>query len=215
MRRKPYAVILLDEIEKAHPDTFNMLLQILDEGHLTDAKGRKVNFKNTVVIMTSNIGSDLLLQSHTAGSIGFRGVERSIKREDEEVREKIMELLREQFRPEFLNRVDEIIMFHSLGETEIAEIIELQLEQLSRRLKKQRRITLTVTTAAKKLIAEKGYDPSFGARPLRRVIQTLILNPLSLKLITGEVAEGESIQIGTKGEEILLTKQAEKELVKA
>ncbi len=205
VRRRPYCVLLFDEIEKAHPDTLNLLLQVLDEGHLTDAKGRRVNFKNTVIIMTSNIGSDVILNAgKEMASIGFsEGQEGS---GDREIQERIMNLLRDHLRPEFLNRIDEIIVFHSLSEEQIADIVELQLIHVSERLKEQRDITLTVAPAAKKLLAEKGYDPSFGARPLKRVIQNLILNPLSLKIVMGDMKEGDRVSIGARDGEITLTK---------
>ncbi|MFH1252876.1 MAG: ATP-dependent chaperone ClpB [Candidatus Uhrbacteria bacterium] len=205
IRRRPYSVILFDEIEKAHPDTFNMLLQILDDGRLTDAKGRKVNFKNTVIIMTSNIGSDILQNTgKELGSIGFSDGSGTTG-EEADLKERINNLLKEQFRPEFLNRLDEIIMFHSLTEAEIAEIVELQLKRVAVRLLREKGIELTFSASAKKVIAEKGYDPAFGARPLKRVIQTLILNPLALKIVSGEIKEGEKISVGIdKGGEIII-----------
>lgn len=212
VRRKPYSVLLFDEIEKAHPDTFNVLLQIMDEGSLTDAKGRKVNFKNTIIIMTSNIGSDEILSTGTTlDSIGFNSesVEAS---PDEQNKARVTALLGDHFRPEFLNRVDEVIVFHSLNEEQIADIVELQINIVSKRLKNQRDIEIVFSPAAKKLIGKKGFDPAFGARPLKRIIQKHILNPLSLKIITGEVKEGDSVQLGAKGEEITINK---KELVKA
>ncbi len=208
VRRKPYSVLLFDEIEKAHPDTFNVLLQILDDGHLTDAKGRKVNFKNTIVIMTSNIGSDVILNAGKAGgTIGFAGAEEK-KGEDGETRARVMELLKESFRPEFLNRVDDIIMFRSLAEAEIEGIVGLQLDQVAERLRVQRRVNLSFTPAAKKLLAEKGYDPAYGARPLKRAIQTLVLNPLSMQLIMGEVSDGDTITVSATNGEITIAKKA-------
>ncbi|TAK03729.1 ATP-dependent chaperone ClpB [Patescibacteria group bacterium] len=208
VRRRPYCVILFDEIEKAHPDTFNLLLQILDDGHLTDSKGRKVNFKNTVIIMTSNLGSDLILNAgKEGGAIGFADERPADGGDSAEVKERVMALLKDSFRPEFLNRVDEIIMFHSLAEEEIGQIVELQLARVFDRLKKQRDIALTVSPAARKLLAAKGYDPSYGARPLKRVIQSLILDPLSLMLIKGEVAEGANLTIGAKNDEIAIKKE--------
>ncbi|MBM5789500.1 ATP-dependent chaperone ClpB [Candidatus Parcubacteria bacterium] len=212
IRRRPYSVVLLDEIEKAHPDTFNLLLQILDDGRLTDAKGRVVNFKNTIIIMTSNLGSDLILSaSTTAARMGFDD-HREAKSEEDEIKGRVMGLLKEAFRPEFLNRVDDIIMFHSLGKQAIAEIVELQLSRVSNRLKSLRGITLEISEPAKTLIAEKGYDPSYGARPLKRVIQSLILNPLSMKIITGEIREGARVAIGAARGEI--TMRGEKRLAK-
>ncbi|MBU0646676.1 ATP-dependent chaperone ClpB [Patescibacteria group bacterium] len=212
VRRKPYSVLLFDEIEKAHPDTFNVLLQIMDEGSLTDAKGRKVNFKNTVIIMTSNIGSDEILSTGTTlESIGFSSEAESAS-PDEQNKRRVTALLSEHFRPEFLNRVDEVIVFHSLNEEQIADIVELQINIVSQRLKTQREIEITVSPTAKKLIGKMGFDPAYGARPLKRIIQKRILNPLSIKIITGEIREGDTVMLGAKGEEIIITK---KELVKA
>ncbi len=204
IRRKPYSVVLLDEIEKAHPDTFNLLLQILDDGRITDSKGRTVNFKNTIIIMTSNLGSDLILSAGTtAVHMGFEDGERLVSPE-EEVREQVMGLLKEQFRPEFLNRIDDVIMFHSLSEEQISQIVELQLRRVFDRLKEQRGIIIEISESAKRLIAEKGYDPSYGARPLKRVIQSMILDPLAMKIITGEITEGSRVSLGAKNSEITL-----------
>ncbi len=205
VRRKPYSVLLFDEIEKAHPDTFNVLLQILDEGHLTDAKGRKVNFKNTVIIMTSNIGSDVILDmGKTRGTIGFSEDETGAGDEGE-IQERVMGMLRDHFRPEFLNRVDEIIMFHALTEAQIGEIVNLQLTRTFERLEKERGIVLSVSPAAKKLLARKGYDPAYGARPLKRVIQRLILDPLAMRIVEGSLKEGQSVAIGAKADEIVIS----------
>lgn len=205
VRRKPYSVLLLDEIEKAHPDTFNLLLQILDDGHLTDAKGRKVNFKNTVIVMTSNIGSDLILSTGNGlAEMGFED-EESAKTEDEQTRERILGRLKDHFRPEFLNRIDDTIVFHALAETHIERIVELQLEIVEERLKAQRGITLKISGAAKKLLAEKGYDPVYGARPLKRVIQNELLDPLAMKIVTGEIKEEQNVSIGAKGGVITLS----------
>ena len=216
VRRKPYSVLLFDEIEKAHPDTFNILLQILEDGQLTDAKGRKVNFKNTIIIMTSNIGSDVILSAgKKSGSIGFSGEESGPIKEDKEMHERILGMLRDHFRPEFLNRVDEVIIFNSLSEKDIAEIVELQMAIVSTRLKAQRDITISVAAAAKKLLGHKGFDPLYGARPLKRLIQNLILNPLSTKILAHEIAEGDKVTIGAKDDEIIMTKKGEKELVLA
>ncbi len=200
IRRRPYSVVLFDEIEKAHPDIFNTLLQILDDGHVTDAKGRKINFKNTIIIMTSNLGSDVILSSGKRVDIGFNDEDKAV--DDEKINKgRVLELLKEHFRPEFLNRIDEIIFFHGLTKDQIAEVVELQIEQVSKRLKAQRGITLKVTERAKKLLADKGFDPQYGARPLKRVIQTLILDPLAMKIIKGEVPETAAVTIdGTKEE---------------
>jgi len=206
IRRRPYSVILLDEIEKAHPDAFNLLLQILDDGHLTDSKGRKVNFKNTIIIMTSNLGSDVILNAgKSSASLGFSSESENAETTDKEVRTRVLGLLTDHFRPEFLNRIDDIIVFHSLTETEIADIVDLQLARVSARLDEQRGMTLDVSPAAKKLLAKKGFDPSFGARPLKRVIQTMILDPLALKIVAGDIKEGAHVTVGAKGEEITIT----------
>jgi ATP-dependent Clp protease ATP-binding subunit ClpA len=203
VRRKPYSVLLFDEVEKAHPDTFNILLQIMDDGHLTDAKGRKVNFKNTIIIMTSNIATDLIQHAgHAMGTVGFVSEEGE---EEKQTKEMVMERMRDHFRPEFLNRLDEIIVFHSLTEDQIADIVELQLKRVSARLAKQRDMELIVTPAAKKLLAKKGYEPAYGARPLKRVIQHTILDPLSLQIVSGDIKEGAKITIGAKGEDIVFS----------
>ena len=196
IRKHPYSVVLFDEIEKAHPDVFNVLLQILDDGRLTDAKGRIVNFKNTIIIMTSNIGSDVILSS--GKGIGF--AEAGTK--EEVAKARVLEMLREHFRPEFLNRVDDTIVFHSLTQDHIGGIVELQLEQVSMRLKEQRKITLKVTEKAKKLLAQKGYDPLYGARPLKRVIQSMILDPLAMKIVSGQIPETATVTIDAKKDEI-------------
>lgn len=190
IRRHPYSVVLFDEIEKAHPDVFNILLQILEDGHITDSKGRKVNFKNTVIIMTSNLGSDVILNS--SGDIGFNNENQP---ERNGVKNKVMQMLKEQFRPEFLNRIDEIIFFHALHEQDIEAIVQLQVDIVSHRLLEQRHIDLKVTERAKKLLAEKGFEPQYGARPLRRVIQTMILDPLAMQIITGQVPDEGAVTI--------------------
>ncbi len=206
VRRRPYAVVLFDEIEKAHPDVFNMLLQILDEGRVTDAKGRVVNFKNTVIIMTSNVGSSEILSLAQKSQLGFGKDEDT---EEERMKKEIMIALREQFKPEFLNRVDEVVMFHSLKEKELKKIVDLQLEKLNERLEEQK-IVLSVVENARKLIAKKGYDPSFGARPIKRLIQNEISDPLALMIIQGEIGEGDTVQIdcgkGKNKDEFVLQK---------
>ena len=198
IRRRPYSVVLFDEIEKAHPDVFNLLLQILDDGHVTDAKGRRVNFKNTIIVMTSNLGSDIILNaSKQSGSIGFDGgrADATAEHDRADVEKRVLALLQEHFRPEFLNRVDEVIMFDSLNKEQIADVVELQLERVALRLKEQRRITLKMTPAAKQLLGEKGYDPSYGARPLKRVIQREMLDELALEIIKGEIKEGATVTV--------------------
>jgi len=181
VRRHPYAVVLFDEIEKAHPDVFNILLQIMDDGRLTDGKGRKVDFKNTVIIMTSNLGSSYL-QSENIRSVD--GFERASKQ--------VMDALHGHFKPEFLNRVDDIIIFHPLGKEQLVKIVDLRLEDL-RRLLADRKISLELTDAAKELLFTEGYDPNFGARPLKRAIQKLVQDPLAMKILDGEVLHGDHV----------------------
>jgi len=185
VRRRPYSVVLFDEIEKAHPDVFNILLQILDDGRLTDSQGRVVNFRNAVVIMTSNIGSPLILEQ--AGRLRDPDVRA-------EVEAAVMSELRRAFRPEFLNRVDDIIVFRPLGIDQITRIVDIQLHRLERLLA-DRRITLRVTDAAKERIAEEGFDPAYGARPLKRAIQRLVQNPLAIRVLEGEFREGDTVVV--------------------
>jgi ATP-dependent Clp protease ATP-binding subunit ClpB len=181
VRRRPYSVVLFDEIEKAHPDVFNVLLQIMDDGRLTDGKGRMVDFKNTIIIMTSNIGSSYLQAE------GVRS-----DRDFEEASKQVLEALHAHFKPEFLNRVDDIIVFHPLGKEQLVKIIELRLEDV-RRLLADRKISLELTDAAKELLFAQGYDPNFGARPLKRAIQKLVQDPLALKILDGEILNGDHI----------------------
>ena len=198
IRRRPYSVILLDEIEKAHRDVFNILLQILDDGRLTDAKGRTVSFANTVIIMTSNVGSETLAQ---AGTLGFREDRPKSHEElsEEAIREKVMTSLRETFRPEFLNRIDEIVMFHPLSKDIIRDIVSLELDKVASRLA-EKEIKISFTDKAKDLLAERGFDPLYGARPLKRVIQNEILDPLALEVIEGKVpAKGITVDAGKDG----------------
>jgi ATP-dependent Clp protease ATP-binding subunit ClpB len=191
VRRRPYAVVLLDEIEKAHPDVFNVLLQVLDDGRLTDGHGRTVSFKNTVIVMTSNIGTQWIM-------------ELGAKMDEDEMRRRIKEALKVAFRPEFLNRVDEVIIFHALSKDRIKEIVEIQLRDLMKRMEAQR-LHLVVSEKAKAFLAEEGYDPQFGARPLKRVIQQRIENPLSIQILDGKFPEGSTIQADVKGREIVFS----------
>ncbi len=219
VRRRPYSVLLFDEIEKAHPEVFNLMLQILDDGHLKDAKGRLVNFKNTIIIMTSNIGSPIIQEyasEKRSGSIGFGTSERSDKdAEYETIKEKVGEELKNFFKPEFLNRVDEIIIFHGLKKEEIAQIVNIQLEKVKNRLYKERRIELEISDKAKTLIADKGYDPAFGARPLKRVIQQEILDPLALMIIENKFPEGSKVEVGAKDDKITIIPLSSLRLKKA
>ena len=189
IRRRPYSVILLDEVEKAHPEVFNILLQILEDGRLTDAKGRMTSFKNTILIMTSNIGSEYISQM---SELGFLARKDGAKRET--LKEKVFDSLKEKFRPEFLNRIDETIIFNYLTKEDISKIVNLELSKLKTRLEKKK-INIKVEERAKKLLGERGFDPVLGARPLRRVIQQLILDPLALKIIKGEIKEGEDVVV--------------------
>jgi ATP-dependent Clp protease ATP-binding subunit ClpB len=196
IRRRPYSVILLDELEKAHPDVFNILLQILEDGRLTDAKGRVASFKNVILIMTSNIGSEFIAKM---GTLGFLGEKEEATKKS--LKEQVMDALRENFRPEFLNRIDEIIIFNYLGKEEIKKIVDLELRKVEERLGKKE-IKVDFTDSAKQFLAEKGFDPNLGARPLKRVIQKLILDPLSLKIVAGEIKEGEKVTVDLKDNKI-------------
>ena len=190
VRRKPFSVILLDEIEKAHPEVLNVLLQIMEDGRLTDGRGRTVDFKNTILIMTSNIGSELIFKKSRFGFVS--GQEEVVKYEN--LKDEVLALLRKGFRPEFLNRVDEVVVFKSLGQREIEQIANLELGKLSALMFEQE-IALSVSLKAQKWLAKEGFDPQFGARPLKRLIQTRIENPISGKIIAGEVGAGDKIKI--------------------
>jgi ATP-dependent Clp protease ATP-binding subunit ClpB len=191
VRRRPYSVLLLDEIEKAHNDVFNVLLQILDDGRLTDGQGRTVDFKNTIIIMTSNLGSQVIQE------LGGR--------DDDKMRQMVMEAVRAHFRPEFLNRVDEILIFHTLSLAQIKQIVEIQLRRLQRRLA-ERKLGLNVTDQAKEFLAKEGYDPVFGARPLKRAIQRLLQDPLARRLLEREFAEGDTITVDAARGELIVSK---------
>jgi ATP-dependent Clp protease ATP-binding subunit ClpB len=192
VRRRPYSVVLFDEIEKAHPDVFNVLLQILDDGRLTDSKGRVVDFKNTVLIMTSNLGSREIL---------------SVGDDQNQVRQAVQQILRDYFKPEFLNRIDDIVIFGQLSRGEIEKIIDVQLEKLRRNLA-ERGIAIVLEDSAKELLASEGYDPTFGARPLKRAIQTLVQNPLAVKLLKGEIAGGQTVHVTADGGALKFTPEA-------
>jgi ATP-dependent Clp protease ATP-binding subunit ClpB len=181
VRRRPYSVVLFDEIEKAHPEVFNVLLQVLDDGRLTDGHGRTVDFRNTVIIMTSNIGSQWIYE------LGGR--------DDEEMRRRVMEALQAHFRPEFLNRVDETIIFHSLSREHLVEIVRLQVKRLQDMMA-QRNIHLELSDAAYEYLAEAGYDPAYGARPLKRAIQRELADKLAMRLLEGDLREGDTVDVG-------------------
>lgn len=189
VRRKPYSVVLFDEIEKAHPDVFNILLQVLDDGQLTDGQGRKVDFKNTVIILTSNIGSPLIQDFYTKGKKG--------EDDQAEMERHIQEEMKRYFRPEFLNRLDDVIVFHSLSEEDLLVIVDIQLQTLSKRLEQQK-LTLQLTDAAKRMLGKEGFDPQFGARPLKRAIQEHILDPMAMRLLDGGIQSGAKIHIDAK-----------------
>jgi ATP-dependent Clp protease ATP-binding subunit ClpB len=187
VRRRPYSVVLFDEVEKAHSDVFNVLLQILDDGRLTDSKGRTVDFKNTVLIMTSNLGSREI---------------QSVSDDEKQVREAVTQVLQEHFKPEFLNRIDDIVIFHRLSREQISQIIDVQLERL-RQMLHERNIAIVLDDSAKELLSREGYDPSFGARPLKRAIQTLIQNPMAMKLLRGEIQPGQTVTVSARNDEMV------------
>jgi ATP-dependent Clp protease ATP-binding subunit ClpB len=179
VRRRPYSVVLFDEVEKAHPEVLNVLLQLLDDGRLTDAQGRTVDFRNTIVIMTSNLGSQWIAE---------RGLSA------DEIRERVMEAVRQHFRPELLNRIDEVVIFNPLGIDQISQIVDIQLNGLRRRLG-ERHIVLELTAAALELLAREGFDPAYGARPLKRTIQREIVQPLAMRLLQGEFRDGDTVVV--------------------
>jgi ATP-dependent Clp protease ATP-binding subunit ClpB len=191
VRRRPYSVVLFDEIEKAHPDVFNVLLQILDDGRLTDGQGRTVDFRNTVLIMTSNLAGQL--------------IQEMANRPFEEVREAVLGVLRDHFRPEFLNRVDEIIVFKPLTQDQLGAIVDIQLARLQKRLD-ERKLVLDVTPAARRLLIERGWDPVYGARPLKRTIQRMVQDPLALMLLEGKFSDGDVVDVNAKGGELTFAK---------
>jgi ATP-dependent Clp protease ATP-binding subunit ClpB len=181
VRRRPYQVILFDEIEKAHPDVFNVLLQVLDDGRLTDGQGHTVDFRNTLIVMTSNLGADFLVNQPEG-------------QDTDAVRDQVMSVVRSAFRPEFLNRVDEIILFHRLQRAEMSHIVDIQLRRLSKLLD-DRKITISLDPAAREWLADKGYDPAYGARPLKRTIQKAVQDPLAELILSGAVKDGETVSI--------------------
>ncbi|MBL8836952.1 MAG: AAA family ATPase, partial [Alphaproteobacteria bacterium] len=184
VRRRPYQVILFDEIEKAHPDVFNVLLQVLDDGRLTDGQGRTVDFKNTLIVLTSNLGSDIIANAPEGPLTG-------------QIRDGVMEVVRASFRPEFLNRLDEILLFHRLGRGDMAGIVDIQLVRLQKLLA-DRKIAIDLDPAARAWLAERGYDPVYGARPLKRVIQRELQNPLASMILEGKVADGQTVRVGVE-----------------
>ena len=193
VRRRPYSVVLFDEIEKAHPDVLNVLLQLLDDGRLTDGKGRTVDFKNIVVIMTSNLGSHFIAEESSRTLEGGGDLSEGVRRQ-------VMEALRQHFRPEFINRIDEVIFFHSLGLEHMKRIIDIQIRGLLTRLE-ERKIHVELTDAAKAFVVSEGYDPMYGARPLKRTLQRRVLDPLAMRVLEGTFHEGDHVlvDVGAEG----------------
>ena len=209
IRQRPYAVILLDEIEKAHPDVFNILLQVLDDGHLTDSKGRKVDFRNTVIIMTSNLGAVALREEK---SVGFGA--KTVQQNHDAMEKRIREELKNSFRPELLNRIDETIVFHKLQKEELRQIVGIMAKEITSRLQ-ELNITVKITSAVLDVLAEEGFDPEYGARPIRRAIQKKIEDPLSEALLSGEIRFGQQVTIGaTKGKITIKGKEKKEKTVK-
>jgi len=192
VRRKPYSVILLDEVEKAHPDVFNILLQVLDDGRLTDGQGRTVDFRNTVIVMTSNLGSQIIQE--LAGDTHY-----------DEMKAAVMEIVSQNFRPEFINRIDESVVFHSLGKEQIRQIARIQLDEIKKRLR-EKDYSLEIVNGALDYLSEIGYDPVYGARPLKRAIQNYIENPLAQDILSGEFAPGDKIQVKLKDDKLTFVK---------
>ena len=198
IRRKPYSVLLFDEIEKAHPDVLNMLLQILDDGRLTDSHGRTVNFKNCVIIMTSNIGARLITEKKT---LGFSSGDNKEEKEYENIKKEVMLEVKKGFRPEFINRIDEIIVFQRLTEEELGQIVDIMIKQVKHRIY-EKNIKLEIDEAAKKLIIKKGTDAKYGARPLRRAIQNMIEDKLAEEILEGNLKSGNTALITAKSDDI-------------
>ena len=203
VRRKSYCCILLDEIEKAHPDVFNLLLQIFDDGHLTDAKGRRVDFRNSIIVMTSNVGAELIRKGTTIGFASRSNEAKTREQAYEKMKENLLNELKKTFRPEFLNRVDGVVVFHSLTKEQIRQIVDLMLTSVTQQLS-EKGIKLEVTDATKDFLGEKGYDEVFGARPLRRAIQDMIEDKLSEDLLRGKFQSGDTVVVDLEGEEIVV-----------
>lgn len=205
LRRRPYSIVVFDEIEKAHPEAHNMLLQIMEEGHLSDARGRKVDFRNAIIVMTSNVGADMIKRQSSLGFALRRDEETEERQSYEEMRKKLMDSLRRVFRPEFINRVDNVIVFRSLNKKDIEQIVELELAKVAARLE-EHSITLRATSEALGKLADEGYDPEMGARPLRRVIQQKVEDPLSDAFLSGQFEDGDSVLVDVEGDEVVLRK---------
>jgi ATP-dependent Clp protease ATP-binding subunit ClpC len=210
LRRRPYSIIVFDEIEKAHPEVHNMLLQIMEEGHLSDAKGRKVDFRNAIIVMTSNIGADMIKNQTSLGLAMKRDEVTEERLSYEDMRKKLGESLKRAFRPEFINRMDSVVIFRSLNKEDIQQIVSLELNKVSERLK-DHELVLTASEEALSLLATQGYDTEFGARPLRRVIQQKVEDPLSDRVLAGEFVNGDSIKVDVNEDgELVLNKFEEK-----
>ena len=195
MRRNPYSVLLFDEIEKAHPDVFNILLQVLDDGHITDAQGRKIDFKQTCIIMTSNAGAQSIVEPRRLGFLS----EEDEKKDYEHMKGQVMDEVKRMFKPEFLNRIDEIIVFHSLTKDDMKQIIGILLKDLEKRCQEQMDIQLRVSGKAKEHLIDTSFDSKYGARPLKRAIQSQIEDPLAEKILRGEVKRGSAVSVGVSG----------------
>jgi len=211
VRRKSYCAILLDEIEKAHPEVFNILLQIFDDGHLTDAKGRKVDFRNSIIVMTSNIGSDLIKRDTSLGFAMRTDEAASANHQYQRMKDKVVEEVKRFFRPEFLNRIDGSLVFHALTKEHLLEIVDLMMKKVQDQLK-EKNIDIEVTQTAKELLADKGYDPNFGARPLRRVIQDEIEDMLSEELLGGRMQAGDTMVIDVEDDKFVVRIKVEVEV---
>jgi ATP-dependent Clp protease ATP-binding subunit ClpB len=209
VRRKPYSIVLLDEIEKAHPDTFNILLQVLDDGRLTDNKGRVANFRNTIIIMTSNMGAEIILENFE--DLDVLGADKALEIIDA-TKEEVFDQLKEELRPEFLNRIDEQIMFLPLTKEEIKQILRLLLRKVDKMLARQGMLLRLSETAADWL-ADLGYDPQFGARPMKRVLQKEVVNELSKLVLSGEFGAGDTIYVEVEGDELSFNKQPKEKKV--
>ncbi|MFN2138449.1 MAG: AAA family ATPase, partial [Candidatus Promineifilaceae bacterium] len=200
VRRRPYSVVLFDEIEKAHPDVWNALLQLLDDGRLTDGQGRVVNFRNTVIVMTSNVGTSFVKRS---GALGFTGGHDKDEAADHK---RIEDALKKTFRPEFINRIDEIIIFEPLSEDDVVEIVNLQMRDVQARLSEQGDLTIELTDEAKRWLAKQGFDEDFGARPLKRAIQRFVESPLSVQLLKGDLNAGDRVRIEVEDDALVFTR---------
>jgi ATP-dependent Clp protease ATP-binding subunit ClpC len=206
VRRKSYCTILLDEIEKAHPEVFNILLQIFDDGHLTDAKGRKVDFRNSIIIMTSNIGSDLIRDDSSVGFTVKADESKTAEQKYDRMKDKVMDEVKKFFRPEFINRIDGMVVFHTLSKEHIVQIVDLMLKQPHQALL-EKGISLEISQPVKQWLAEKGYDTSYGARPLRRLIQDTVEDKLSEKLLAGDFGPGDTVVLNIEDDEIVVNTQ--------